>query len=129
MSVRACAYVCPTRLRTQVSEETFTWTKVNAILMAVSIVGFFVFVLVYNAIYSASPGFYGVAVATYSRGTFWLLLVLSIAICVLLDFTVEHIRKQYWSTQIDQLIDVERCVRFDVCVVLVTGVVLLVTDC
>ena len=102
----------------QVSEETFTWTTVNALLMAISIVGFFVFVLVYNAIYSASPGFFGVAVATYSRGTFWALFFLSLGICVLLDFAVEYIRREFFPTSIDVIIEHERYVRRwrDVCV-------------
>ncbi len=98
------------RLLTQVSEETFTWTKINAFLMALSIAGFFVFIMVYSQLYGASPEFFGVAKATYGRGTFWLLFFLSLAICVLLNFTAEYIRREFFPTPIDVMVERERCV-------------------
>ncbi len=80
----------------------------NTVLMVASIIGFFVFIMVYSELYSASPEFYGVAVATYSRGTFWLLLALSVGVCVLLDFGVEYLRREFFPTAIDVLIERER---------------------
>ncbi len=96
--------------RWQVAEETFTWSKINALLMTVSIVGFFVFIMIYGELYSASPEFYGVAKATYARDDFWLLLCLSIGICVLLNFSVEYVRREFFPTPIDIMIERERYV-------------------
>ncbi len=90
------------------AEETFTWTGVNTFLMAVSVVGFFVFVLVYNQLYSASPEFFGVAVALYSRGVFWLVLLLAMGICLAMNFTVEYVRREFLGTTIDSEMERER---------------------
>jgi hypothetical protein len=105
ISLVAVAYPTPV---VQVAEETYSWTKVNAILMTVSIVGFFVFVLVYSQLQSVSPEYFGVAVAVYSRGVFWLLLILSIGICVMLNFAAEWARREFFPTNIDVTMELER---------------------
>lgn len=76
--------------------------------MALSIAGFFVFVLVYCQLQNASPEFYGVAVAVYSRGVFWLVLCLSIGICVLLNFSAEWLRREFFPSNIDVTMELER---------------------
>ena len=93
----------------QVSEETATWCKWNGITMLVSIVGYFVFVLVYNAILSTSPEFYGVAVILFKRDTFWLCLCLVCGIVVLVDYVVEHLRRTFVPTPVDVAMEIERC--------------------
>ncbi len=105
---------CPTPTRTtrilaQVAEETFTWTWVNVLLLVASIIGYFVFVLVYAAIYPASPEFYGVAVALFSRGVFWLILLLAFGIVILLNFFVEYIRREWFYSPVDVEMERERC--------------------
>lgn len=92
----------------QVLEETSTWVAWNLYLMAVSIIGFFVFVLVYNELASASPSFFGVAVALFSRPGFWLTLMLVIGVVVLFNFTAEHFRRSYLATPIDVAMEMER---------------------
>jgi magnesium-transporting ATPase (P-type) len=78
-------------------------------MMAISIVGYFVFVLVYGELYSASPDFYGVPVVLFSRAGFWLTLILVLGMVIMLDYTAEHVRKVFLSTPVDVAMEVERC--------------------
>lgn len=99
------AVICPL---SQVSEETATWCRWNWITMVISIVGYFVFVLVYNELYATSPEFYGVAVVLFSRGTFWLTLLLVCGIVLTVDFVAENIRRALFYTPVDVAMEIER---------------------
>jgi hypothetical protein len=81
--------------------------------MALSVAGYFVFVLVYGQLYASSPEFYGVAVALFSRGVFWLVLLLALGIVLLVDFTAEYVRREFLFTSVDIAMEAERCVETD----------------
>ena len=77
-----------------------------------SIVGYFVFVLVYNELYSTSPEFFGVAVSLFARDTFWLVLCLVCGIVITVNFVAEHFRRAFLRTPVDVAMEIERCVPF-----------------
>jgi hypothetical protein len=92
----------------QAAEETYTWTKYNIAAMTISVVGYFVFVLAYSAMFTVSAEFYGVAVALFSRGTFWCVLFLALGMSTLLNYTAEYVRREFLYTVVDAAMERDR---------------------
>lgn len=85
-----------------------TFTKYNLYALAISIIGFFAFVLIYDELNSISPDFYYVAVVMFKRPAFWGALFLSLGVVMVLDFVAELFRKQFLYTPIEIGIEIER---------------------
>lgn len=85
----------------KVAFETLTWTYLNVIMVAISMAGYYVFILAYSQLSSVSPDFYGVAVQTLCRSSYWLTLALVLGSMVVLELTVMTLRAQFAPRPVD----------------------------
>jgi hypothetical protein len=84
-----------------VSFQTFYWTRLNTIFIAISMIGWYIFILFYSNLNSVSPEFYGVTFTTLARPSYWLMIILVLGAMTLYDFSYELIRLQFFPTAID----------------------------
>jgi len=85
--------------------ETSTWTWVNALVVTVSVLGFFGFLALYSHVLWFAPEFYQVADHAFARPLFWLLPLLVVAAGAVFDLAAEVIRLQYFPNFIDECIE------------------------
>jgi magnesium-transporting ATPase (P-type) len=92
----------------EVLMQTVSWTWLTYLMMAISMGGYYIFLLIYAQMFSFAPDFYGVAVETLARPTYWLIIILVMGIMMLVDWTVELCRRQYNPTPSDIAAELDR---------------------
>ena len=88
-------------MQVKVGLETLSWTWLNVLMIVISQVGFYVFILIYQTMGTTSPDFYGVASVTLSRPSYWLLLLLVIGAMVIFEVSLELLRVQIAPYPVD----------------------------
>jgi len=84
----------------EVSVQTLTWTWLNVFFIAISLVGWYAFTIVYS-LSTFSPEVYGVTLASLSRPSYYLLIILTLGAMILFDLSVSLLRSQFAPGPID----------------------------
>lgn len=95
----------------QVMFVTCTWTWINIFLLAISILGYYAFIIGYNYMSGYAPEFFGVATTMLTRPAAWLCLLLVLGTMLLVDMTIEHLRLQCCPNVIDVAMELDRCAK------------------
>ena len=85
----------------KVAFETLSWTYLNTLMVALSMLGFYAFILVYQSFSSFSPEFYGVASEALGRSSYWLTLALVLGIMVALELVLQLLVSQFAPAPVD----------------------------
>jgi hypothetical protein len=92
----------------EVSMQTVSWTWLNYLMLALSMGLFYVFLLVYGTMQSFAPEFYGVAMQTFARPDYWLVILLTLGMMAVVDYTTELVRRMYFPTSSDIAMELDR---------------------
>ena len=89
-------FVMTWTMQLTVGLEVLYWTRVHTVVLAISQVGFLLFAIIYNVMFSASVNFYGVAYAALSRPAFYLLIALVMGTVLALELAARGVRLALW---------------------------------
>lgn len=81
-------------MQLSVAEQTLTWTWLNWLMLAISMVGWYIFCFLYGSLSTVTPEFFNVTIVAMSRPAYYLTILASLGLQALYDFTVEAIRTQ-----------------------------------
>lgn len=105
----ACATIAV--VNTYILLNTYRWDWLMLLLVALSILLIFFWTGVYTA-FTASAQFYKAAPEVYGQLTFWILFLLTIAICLLPRFSIKAFQKIFMPLDIDIIREQIRQGRF-----------------
>ncbi len=88
-------------MQLSVSLQTLSWTRLNIIMMLISMIGWYVIFLVYSNLRSFSPQFYGVALLALTRPAYYLTILFTLGAQLLWDLSLESIRTTFFPDSVD----------------------------
>ncbi|RDW72647.1 Phospholipid-transporting ATPase [Aspergillus mulundensis] len=95
--VASCAVIAS---NTYILMNTYRWDWLTVLINAISCLLIFFWTGVYSSV-QASAQFYGAAAQTYGTLSFWVILLLTVTICLLPRFVVKSVQKVFFPLDVD----------------------------
>jgi magnesium-transporting ATPase (P-type) len=85
-----------------------TWTWINHLVIWLSMLGFYGFVLIYQLLSGFAPDFFHVANVAFSRPSHWLSIILVMGVMAACDFAIDGVRLEFFPTATDIAVELDR---------------------
>ena len=87
---------------------TNSWTYLQFLMLAISMLGCYLFDYVYSLLSSVSPTMYGVAMRTYAAPSYWFVIVLVLGAILFVELSFNTIKRAYFPTPMDIAVELDK---------------------
>mmetsp|Transcript_2276 Transcript_2276/g.3364 ORF Transcript_2276/g.3364 Transcript_2276/m.3364 type:complete len:1627 (-) Transcript_2276:287-5167(-) len=92
---------------------TVTWTSITAIVLAISFLGYFLFLVIYGVWYDLSWNFYWVPYQMMGSAIFWVVLFGVPATALYFDFVLHWVSREFFPTVMDFAVEADYMMNKD----------------
>jgi phospholipid-transporting ATPase len=87
---------------------TNSWTYLQFLMLAISMLGCYAFYYVYSLLQSVSPTMYGVALRAYASPSYWFLIVVVLGAILFMELSFNNIKRAFFPSPIDIAVELDK---------------------